>query len=350
MIAVVGMLAALALPSVALASAPQFDTGVQMDTQNPYLNAQEITDVFTSKAVYGKLEGATPVDIYSFTPDKDGNQTFSILAPSTTPADAQLTMVFVDSTTATQDAGLNLPTPTGYHSLLVTPVKDPQTFNEPVLFEQFNVYAQGNFSLQKGKTYYLIVLDQSSKVDSYAIKLGTDKSWGASDIITHFGGWLRVKTDSFSGTSPFTFKPVTVGMLLFLLGFAVLLGMWFIEQLFSFLSNRMKMAGYILIKMQPYSRVITWVSLWFTLLGGYIYFGKVGWNGLPFVIGFAFVIIAIVQLLYTLILSRRIGVLEVSKQEATIPRDISTWLYAYFVVTLLGFGSFITLFSIYLAH
>ncbi len=357
LLAVVALLATFAIPSAAvLAASPQFDTGTQIGSgNNPYVSdtggsLEAIGDVYGNHALYGKLLAPTPVDIYSFVPSQDGEQTFSLLVPSTESSAAQPTLIMVDSTANTTDSGLQIPLPTtgGYHSVLVTATT--AVVNEPVLMESFTQYASGHYKLSKGKTYYLIVLDQTGLTSSFTIKFGDGASWTAGDLFTHLGAWIRVKTDSYGGVTPFTFKPATFGALMFFVGFAVLMGIWLIEQIFSFLANRMKMAGYVLIKLQPYSRIFTWVGLFLTFIGGYTYLNKVGWVGIAFVLVVIYVLLAALQLVYSFTMSRKLAALEVTKQEATIPVTIRKWLYAYFFVSFLGFGSLVTFLSIFLAR
>lgn len=336
----------------ARAAAPQFDNGTQISVDKPYENTQVITDIYTDKSVYGKLQGATPIDIYSFTSDQDGERMISILADKKEVSDKGApVLILLDPTNATEAQELGLPTPDDtYHTALITAPEDKEmTYNEPVLMRSFSVMGQQTVKLQKDKKYYLVVLDPGRVATHYVIRFGEGKSWAAKDFFTSFGGWIRLRTDTYAGTSPFAFPSRTVGMLLLILGLAALAGTWILSSILSFVSNRAKSAGYLLVKMQPYSRIVIWVSLWFMAIGGYIYLSQVGiWTGLPFVLMVLFAIMLVDLLVSTLVLTPQIMRIEVSRKEAALPLPLRRKMFAEFVVGLLSIGAFVTLLSMYL--
>jgi hypothetical protein len=319
-------------------AAPQFDTGSQINLEDVYSSSMEVKDVLKDGGVLGKLTGAA--DVYKFVADQDGDQTLSLVGKGSSTA--QPFLVLVDPTDATESKDLGIPLPgDGYHTALITPTEGLQTYYEPTLFEKFNLYAQQRVKLQKDKAYYLIVFDPAQQMRYYGIRFGDGKIWKASDFFTHFGSWVRFKTDSYAGTSPFHFSASTFGSILFFLALSLLVGIWIIEESFSFMANRSKMAGYILIKMQNFSRIFIWIALWFVGLGGYIYFDNSTWAGIPFLLGVIYFLIAAVFLTRTFGLSRKLMALEVSKQEATIPLALRKQHYIMFVLSLVTVGSFL---------
>lgn len=329
--------------SVAQAAAPQLDSGVTLNVEDIYKDAQVVTDVFSDTGVYGKL--TSPADVYKFTADKDGDQTFSLLGLGAS-ASAQPYLILVDPTGATQTRELGIPVPSDqYHTAVMEQVAGEQFYNEPALFEKYNLYAKQRVSLKKDTTYYILVFDPTRELSNYVVRFGDGKVWSGGEVFRYIGTWFKVKSGAFAGTSPFHFKPSTFGALLFLLALGLLVGMWIIEETFSFLANRAKMAGYILIKMQKFSRIFTWIALWFIALGGYIYFNAIGWAGLPFVLTILFIPLVAVFLVRTLVFAPKLMALEVSKQEAVIPVPLRKSLYVMFVLGLLTIGSFVTIYT-----
>ncbi len=325
------------------AAAPQFDNGNTIDLNNIYSNAQPLTNLFEDTGVYGKLAASSTADVFKVVPDKDGDQTLS-LAGKASSSTAQPFLVLVDQTTGTSAKELGIPVPdASYHTSLISAVDGTPTYAEPATFDSYNLYAQQRVSFTKGKTYYLIVFDPTHQLSRYIVRFGDGKVWHASDVFRHIGAWMRVKADNYGGSSPFKFTPSTFGALLYYLAFAVLLGIWLVETIFAFIANRSKMAGFILIKLQKFSRIITWVSLWFVALGGYIYFDAIGWPGIPFVLALIFIPLLAVFLVRTLVFSPKLMRLEVSKQEAVIPMNIQKWMYVMFVLSLVTIGAFLTL-------
>jgi hypothetical protein len=181
----------------------------------------------------------------------------------------------------------------------------------------------------------------------YAIKFGSGQAWTASDVIKHFPSWVRLQTDAYAGTSPFHIVAVAVGFSLMLLGLLLVVGIFALYEVFFFLSGRSKSAAYLLVKMQTYYRVITWVGLWFAAVGAYAYFNHVSWLGLPFVAGICFLVFLITQLISTFRLSPRIADLEVVKREATIPRELSRSIWAVSIVSIISIIPVIILLSMY---
>lgn len=324
----------------AQAVAPQFDKGTQIDLNNIYTNAELVTNLFQNTGVYGKLESGSTADVYKIVADQDGTQTLSLMGHG--PSTAQPFLVFVDPTTATPPRDLGIPVPDdSYHTSLVTAVDGLQTYTETATFDKYTLYAQDRITFTKGQTYYLIVFDPTHGLNRYVIRFGDGHVWSGSDIFTHFASWLRVKADSYGGSSPFKFTPTTFGAILFFLAFSLLVGVFILESTFGFLANRQKMAGYLLIKMQKYSRIFTWIALWFLGLGGFIYFDAIGWPGIPFILGIIFFLVLAVFLVRSLVFSPRLMKLEVSKQEAAIPMELQKWLYLMFVLGVVTLGSFL---------
>jgi len=343
----------LVVAAPVLAASPQFSNGKQISTDSPFAAAQVITDAFSNKSVYGKLQGATPVDIYTFTSTRDGEQTIDLMerkqtAPGKTFVDPVL--ILADPTTETEAAQINLPSPgDAYHYALITQI-DSRSYTEPALLQKYSVIQEQTLNLKKDKTYYLVVVPSTSSpdVNPYVIKFGTSKSWTASDVVTHFSSWFRLETGNYANSSPFAFNAGVFGLILMLLGLAGLVGLLIAQEVYALFSGKSKAAGYLLIKMQPYARAIVWIGLWLLAIGAYVVFSRYGWVGIPFVLSLLFVVILINMLYLTFKLSRRVEQLEVSKKEAVIPFDLRKRWFFSSMVSLFSYGAFIVYFAIYL--
>ena len=315
------------------AAAPTLSSGVTLDRQSPYKTAQTITNVFANKGVYGKLQGDLPFDLYRFTADHTGSQSISLLLPANQPKEAQLAAVLVDPTNATKPEQLGLPTPDAtYHLSLIQGSLSTPTVTDRALFQQYRLISQSHVQLEGGKTYYLWVIDPSRQATRYVIKLGDGATWSASDLFLSFGSWIRLQTDTYAGSSPFHATNSFAGLLILLLGLTALLGIFLIQQLFALLSNRQKAAGYLLIKLQPYSRIIIWLSLWLLLIGGVLLFVQTGLVGIPFILMLLFILTVVLFLYETLRLSPRLSGLEVNRQEAALPMGVrKAWFFTGFL-------------------
>lgn len=352
---ILALLVSLFAAQTALAN-QNFDNGTQIDVSNPYTADQTIGDIFDDGGIYGKLEGATPIDIYKFTPSRAGKQTITLLTRQTvvsngTDATSDPTIIFVDPTDSTQGESLNLPLPDDtYHAIRMATPSSVTDYYEPALLQRWNVTKQQTLDLQKGKTYYLVVLDPFHVTSRYVLKMGDGKIWSGSDFFKHFNLWFRIQTDNYAGSSPFIFTPYYLGLILFLLGLTVLLGVVIIQEAYSMMANRFKTAGYLLIKMQPFTRVLIWISVWFTAIGGYIYFDHFGWPGIPYVLMLLFIVIVLNMGFVTFWLAPRVMQLEVSKKEATIAFSLRKRWFFSTLVSVFSFGAFLTFLSIYLAR
>jgi len=346
--AALGLLSA----SPALASAPQFDKGSQIDQSAPYDTAQVIDGVFQNKEVYGKLGGVIPVDIYKFTAEQDGGEQISIMVADHPAGTDQPGLLLADPTDATTAQDVSLPLPAdNYHFARITPLDNPRAYRDPITFQHYAVLADQAVTLKKGTVYYLVVLPSSSTTSNpYVIRFGTGSAWKVSDFFTHFSGWWRVQTSNYGDTSPFTFISTMLGTILLMLGLGLLIGVVFIQELYAMLANRAKAAGYLLIKMQPYSRIAIWVNVVLMAIGAFVLFDHTGWYGIPFVLTVIFIIIAANMAYVTFSLSRRVEQLEVSKREATIPFGLRKRWFFSSLVSLFSFGAFIVYFSMFITR
>lgn len=332
-VALLGLAAMLGLPlGTAHAARPLLDSGAQIDVNQPYGNAQKIGDVYTSRAIYGKLEGTTPIDIYTFTPDKDGSQKFSLLLPKNQPTAAQPVLIFVDSTTATTGQDLGLPLPSdSYHTALINQDSATPLVRQKVTQQQFHMLASQTVTLKKGTTYYLVVLDPYRVATRYAVVLG-DTPWTTKDFFTSFGSLLRVESDNYAGTSPFKAPHTFYSFFIFLLGLIALGGIFIIQSIFVLGANRSQAMAFLLMRLQRFSRIIIWTALWFMAVGGTVYFIQTGWVGLPFVMTIVFIIAAIAFLYETFGLSRRLAAVATVEEGASIPLAIrKRWYFTGFI-------------------
>lgn len=341
---------ALAFVPTALAARPYVDTGdgLTPEDANPYEKAQLIPgSPFEEKGVYGKLRGDVPVDLYKFTADRDGDVLLSLMVfkkEYERGSDPVLVLVDPNENPAARDLGFPLPDE-NYSTVLLTPLEEPRSYNEPALFEEYLLVTEQTVSVKEGQTYYLIVLDQYNAVERYAVKFGTEKAWSAGDIFTSFGSWFALKTDSYGGGNPFTFGPRNLGYLLFIFGLATLLGSWLVQTVFFVGSLKSKAMGHLLVKFQPFERIMIWVGLWFTALGGYLTFAGSSWSGIPFVLGALFLPLAAFQLVETFVLAPKVMKLEVAKREAVVPQELRTKLW----ITYGGTAAFLIAFLIFMS-
>jgi hypothetical protein len=341
----------LMLAGKAHAAAPVFGPSVELNQAKPYSGAVKIEDIYTSKSIFGKLQGVTPVDIYSVTPDKDGSQLITVMGRKE-KSPGQIAIIFIDPTTGTkaQPLQLQMPDPK-YHPYVLKQADPNKTYREQLLSQDYSIYAQDHIDFKKNTTYYMVVVnaDPSNPVVHYVIRLGDSQTIEVKDIITHGVSWLRLQADVYGKKTPFIFTIESFSIVLLLLGLALLVGITVIQDTFSFLANMSKSAGYILIKLQPFSRVFIWVSLWFMLIGGYMYLDRQGWVGLPFVLGVIYIIIVVNMLYQTLGIGPKVARLEVTKQEATIPFSLRKRYFLSSLVSLFSIVSFITILGMYLS-
>lgn len=340
----------------AWAAAPILDKGVPLSVEDPYKDTQVINSIFERRGIHGKLDGETPLDIYSFTPDREGEQTFSLLTPKD-GADASNQagfpiLVLIDPTDATEDQSIGIPLPGDeYRSSFLKNLAPVGSHREPLLLQDYFLVAQQRIKLQPGKTYYMFIGSQSeTATNRYMIKIGDGPVWTARELLTRPLDWLRVKTDAYGASTPFTTSLTTLSFLLFLLGFSVLMGVVLFQEVLSFAANKSTAAAFTLIKMQSKSRVVIWIALWFMLLSGAAYFDKVGWLGIPFVLSLLSLLILANMLYLTLKLSPKVASLSVSdiQGQATIPFPLRKRWFFSTLVSLFSFGAFITFLSIYL--
>lgn len=346
--AVLGIFSLLLVAAPALAGKPQLDNGSQITQQEkPYDSAQTITDIFSNKGVYGKLDSVSSVDIYKFTADKDGEQTFSLLAKGDT-TNAPI-LVLLDPTDATADQALQLPLPgEGYHTALIKAAGANQTYYETALMQKYNLLSEQKIKLKKGSTYYLVAIQPYGQAATYAIKMGEGKAWTAKDFFTDLGPWFRLQTDNYAEGSPLTFSAKTFALLFLFFGIIMLFGSFVFEHMLAFFSIKRPTAGYLLVRLQQYSRFLTWIGLWFTALGAYMHFDRIGWTGLPFLMAISFIVLLVSLLFQTIYLSPKIRTVETNQGEAVLPLTLRKQLTISFAVSAIAILTIMVLLSMYL--
>jgi hypothetical protein len=330
------------------AGAPIIDANQVLDVQNVYGKAQEAGDPFASHSLYGKLNGQPALDVYSFKPSHDGQQTLTLLLPQNEVAGRALVLLLVDPTKETAEAPISLPLPSSdYHIGLIKQSEAPApSFTDRALLQRYSVQAQQAINFQKDKTYYVIVGEQSGLTSRYVIKFGDGQSWKFSDILRSPRTWFALQFDAYGGTTPFHYNVQALGYTILFLGLALLIGMFLVQEMFSILANRSKSAGYLLVQLQPFSRVAIWVALLLTLIGGATAYWKIGLVGVPFALLLLFIVFTISLLVQTLRLSPQVAKLEVVKREATIPSSLRKRWFAASLITFLSLLAFVVLLSV----
>lgn len=329
-----------------------FDSGAAINQQAPYENTQTIKNIFEDQAIYGKFSEELSVKIYNFTPSQDGEQTITLWTmPRARNGTAQVTqpyLILLDPTDYTTGSSVGIPLPTDqYHTTPLKEAEANQIYNEPYLFQEYKVASSDTVKLKKDAKYYLVIFDTSKESANYVIKVGNGRVWSLKALAIHLPSWWRIKTDNFSGSSPFHFTSSTLSLLLFILSLAALLGILLVHETLSLQANRSRSAGYLLVKIQSLSRIVIWLSLWFLALGGYSYFNKQQWIGLPFILALLFVPILINMLLLTLKLSPKIANLDTQNKEAIVPFTLRKWLFLSSLVSVLSIGAFLVFTVIY---
>jgi hypothetical protein len=349
-----GLLAVgLAVPGIVAAGITR-DAGVELNLELPYENKQVITDISNGSAIYGKLLGTTPVDIYKVRVSEDTEQVVSLVAPAgEVQGDSLPSLLLIDRTDDTQPSGLRIPLPDPqdeYHAAQIKPVEGTVILTEPFLLGQFQKVAEQRISFKKDLDYYLVVLDsgETSKIIDYTIRFGDRATWTAGSTLQNFGTWIAVKANAYGGMNAFTFTVEHFGAVLFVLAFAVLLGLFIIQSIFDFSAGRSKAAAFLSIKLQPFARWITWISLWFLLIGGYIFSGKLSWTGQIFAMTFPVIALLIMSLIQSFKIAPQLMAIEVQKSEASVPMTLRKKQFVLFVLQTLNFAGAIALLSTFL--
>jgi hypothetical protein len=328
--------------TVLAAGAPIFDKGgdLGMETK-PYDKAQNIGTGLGQYSVYGRLNTETPVDIYSFKPTADAEQRITLLTVESKQGKSTATdpvyLVLVDpSNESSPNTQINAP-------------KDVQYFNEPLLFQRYEVVRDQQVKLKKDQTYYLVVFDKDHLVDHYVIRFGGTWNWGIKDVVNHFASWVRIKTDTYSGGTVFHFSSGDLSLLMYLIGLSLMLGVFVLREYLSLTANKVLSAGYLLIKMEPLARILYIISLWFMLLGGYSYFGHYSWIGLSFLILINYLIVAGLFIFSMWRFTPRILELEVNKRQATIPLALRKRLFFNFIFSAIFLATLVLMTAMYLS-
>ena len=92
-----------------------------------------------------------------------------------------------------------------------------------------------------------------------------------------------------------------------------------------------------------------WVSLWFVLLGGYIYFSHTIWQGLVFLATVSFVPALICLLVDTFAWAPRLLALELKTSEAVLPLKLRKGMFVTFIITAFSLIGSVVFISIYFA-
>ena len=138
-------------------------------------------------------------------------------------------------------------------------------------------------------------------------------------------------------------------MLILLLGLATYLGLFIVQETFAFLANKSAKAGFLLRSLQPFARVISWIGVWFMLIGGYIFFDKKGWTGIPFVLALLMIPIVACLIYQTWKLSPAVARLSVDEDgKVKVPFSLRKRWFFTFLISLISLGASVTFLAVYL--
>lgn len=338
----------------AASSGVQFDSGESINRQDPYADTQMIGNIFENKAVYGKMQ-SVPVDIYKFHADKDGEQSFSLLVTyKKGVSELEISpayLIIMDPTKANEGQDLGIPTPSdNYSSVVVREGDAGQVYNEPWLLTKYNVAREQKIQLQKDQDYYMLVYDPAQQADKYVVKIGDARLWDAKSIITNFSGWWKVKTEVYAKDTPYHFNEDVTGFLIFILSLAALFGTLLLHEIFSLRANKSKAAAFLLTKIQPFSRLTIWISLWLLAIGAYIYFDSALFTGLPFVMMLLFIPLTINLLYLTIKLSPQLMALVGKSRETVIPLELRKRLFISSIITIVFILAFVVFTAMYFGN
>jgi hypothetical protein len=337
----VGVLTVSLLAPGIAAAAIQRDSGAALNVDAPYAENQEITDLRTGSAFYGKLKGQPAVDIIKVRVTEDIEQDISLLVRADELVDdSSPTLLLVDKTDGTEPSEIRIPVPSeDYHVAAVKAVEGTIVHTEPFLLQQYRKAADQKIKFIKDTDYYFVVLDagQTSRITSYVIRFGNEQTWTAGRFFGSFGSWFAVKSDIFGGNNPFSFSVELFGLMLFVLSLVALIGLFVVQSVFDFSAGKSKAAAFLSIKLQPFARWITWIGLWFMLMGGYIYAAQASWTGLIFALTFPVVVAVILNLVQSLKVAPALMRVEVAKAEANIPTKLRRNQFIVFVLMTLNY-------------
>lgn len=333
----------------ALASNIKYDSGyIYQSADDPYQVDQAIGNVEEDTGVYALIDSGEQgaVKIYSFTPNSDVERNFSLLFTPKKGVEAtneSVDLLLVDPTANTTATAMyeSLPLPSDeYHITGIKKADAGAVYNDPYLWKQYKVSSSERVKLAKDKKYYLIVLDYKSEIEGFVIKVGDGNIWSAKSLVTNAGDWWKIKSSLYSGVNPFLIPKADIVnfimLIVFLLGFSLLFGMFMVSGIFSLLANTYKSAGYLLIKLQKFFKYAIWIALWFVALGGYLYYGVSEWTGVTFAMLIVYLPIVLLFLYLTIRVSPSIEKIEVNNREAVIPLPLAKRLFfSYFFLSIL---------------
>lgn len=187
----IGLVAALFLPSAAMAHKPLFANG----NISSFDNAFEIPSPTISYAMYGDLQKQQQVDVYKFTVEQPTAFHARIAVPKR-PGNSDFQPAFVvfgpglPAINIPPHFPLDIPSDQGRAILLSQGEADE--FFEP--FTQTTLIQRQLFSrqLQPG-TYFIVVYDPSGKTGKYVLSTGDREQFGLLDWLTLPVIWYKVR-------------------------------------------------------------------------------------------------------------------------------------------------------------
>jgi hypothetical protein len=328
-------------PQVTLA-AGMVDNGavIAEDTTNPYDSARSIGNGFDTKTVFGYFDNRTNgnVDIYTFTASQDGEQTIRLAVPESERKQVEFySLLLIDPTTENEASFASIPVPSDDYQVVNMGLTEATDQSEPLLMEKLVLVGQSRVSLVKDQTYYIVLLGppvaSERSISRYILRVGEGPLWSASELFRQPGVWLQYKLGLFGDSPVYSYTPTVLGGHLALMGLSVWAGFMAVQVILTLMAVKRRAAGYVLVKLQPISRIALPVAAWFTLLGGYLAFmGNGGLFGTSLAVTLAILPAFIVLIVEAFVTAPKLAKVDVASREATIPKRLLAALYVHGVV------------------
>ncbi|MDQ3018830.1 MAG: hypothetical protein M3Q64_03095 [bacterium] len=339
LISIVLLFGSFLVPTVVDAHHPVVEPIVagQFKNEGFYFRAIKLEDpTQSSLAVYGSLNAPDEYDLYAFVPAEDATIPLELLVPISNSNKNFKPSVFVIAKDLQERTETILPfeIPKDYQVLEIKNLEDrSRIFYEPFAAERYYQSEQKQLVIQKGKNYFLAVMDTHQQNGDYALGLGTKENF--SDV--SFPGLIKNVVTMKLGLAGNPLIPWTdlAGLFLLLAGFVIGLGSVTVIDIHGFLGTRSGYWNEATIRTHKITKPLIWVGFMLVLVGGSLFFRESWLNGVVFFQALLFVMLLFNALFLTFWVSPRL----IKREDEGRAQELlpSSWQKAITVSFLLSF-------------
>ncbi len=166
---------------------------------NSIKNAQEISDPYFVKMIYGFINDPGEADFYTFKFSKDVTLPVEVFVPNKKGSEnfkPSLAIIGPNFIRAGKPLPFLIPEDSGVVMINNLYDTSAKIFNDRATLTSYVPIARSEVDFSKDQLYYFAVFSESSATGMYALKIGQEELWGAREILNAGKAIAKIKLGS----------------------------------------------------------------------------------------------------------------------------------------------------------